>query len=351
MTLHVAVSGWLLGPHSGANRRLLALLAHTGPLLGEGERVTVLHRPEFAPLPLPRIAWRAVAIPAGPTLRRAFAGRRQLATVLQQLRANVLDHAFLPLPRVAVPICLTVHDTRGADGLTRWPRWLARGALRTACTRAAAVITPSQWTAARIRAIAPAAHPHVVGNGVELPQGASTPLATLPDNGYLLHTGHLEPRKNLAVVVRALRQLPAAARPQLWLAGRDAGSLRSLQQLAGDDVALRAFGPVPENDLARLYAHARAVVMPSRYEGFGLPILEALAHGRPVLASDAGALPEVLGDVGTLLPSDDANAWAAAIAATPVAAPARKDHQERAAAFAWPTAAAALLQVWRTLSR
>jgi hypothetical protein len=48
-----------------------------------------------APLPLPRIAWRAVAIPAGPTLRRAFAERRQLATVLQQLQANVLDHAFL----------------------------------------------------------------------------------------------------------------------------------------------------------------------------------------------------------------------------------------------------------------
>src|SRR5262249_61578853 len=101
MSLHVAVSGWLLGPPSGANTRLLALLRELGPLLGEREQLTVLHGAAFAPPSLhPRIAWHAVAIPPAPTWRRVLKERAMLPRLLQQLGADLLDHGLLPLPRV-----------------------------------------------------------------------------------------------------------------------------------------------------------------------------------------------------------------------------------------------------------
>ncbi|MBX3462027.1 MAG: glycosyltransferase [Planctomycetes bacterium] len=348
MKLHVAVAGWLLGPPSGANRRLLALVAAAGRLLAPGERITVLHGETFAPPGDDGVAWRPIAIPPGPTLERARAERRLLPAALDHLGATVLDHGFLPLPRTLLPTCLLVHDTRAAEGLSRWPRWLARAVLRRALRRADAVVTPSAWTARRLEALAPGLSPPiVVPNGVELPLAcaATAPRRPLPPQGYLLHVGHLEARKNLDVVVRALASLPAAQRPELWLAGRDAGRGLELARVPG----VRWFGAVDDDELPALYQHARAVVVPSRHEGFGLCALEGLAHGRPVLASDAGALPEVLGGTGVLLPTDDSAAWAAAILATAVDDGGGSRRRARAQQFAWPEAAARLLAVWRRL--
>lgn len=348
MTMHVVVAGWLLGPPSGANRRLLALLEHAAARLHADERITVLHGAAFAPPSLPKVAWRAIAIPPGPTLRRAFAEWRQLRACLHELGATVFDHGFLPLPRVPVPTCLVVHDLRAVDGFTRWPRLLARCVLRRACDRAAVVVAPSQWTAARLRMLAPRATIHVVPNGVSLPTTSATtaPLPfAIPAAGYLLHVGHLELRKNLGVLVDALRALPAAERPELWLAGRDAGALPGLRARAGD-VVVRPLGVVSEPQLAGLYDQARAVVVPSVHEGFGLPALEGLAHGRPVLVAAAGALPEVVGAAGRCLPPHEPAAWSQAIADTAAAGDAAP-RRTQAAAFGWPRASERLLTVWR----
>lgn len=351
MTLHAAVSGWLLGAPSGANRRLLALLAHAGPALATGERITVLHRPHFVPPPLARIEWQPIAIPAAPSWRRALAEQRLLPKHLRDLQATVYDHGFLPLPRVPVPACLVVHDVRGADGCSRWPRWLARAVLRRSCRRAAAVIVPSEWTAARVRNLAPGTVPIVVANAADpAPAIARAPSRPLPANGYLLHVGHLERRKNLAVVVDALALVPRAARPQLWLAGADAGELRPLLARAAVGVDVQALGTVDDGELAALYGSARAVVVPSLHEGFGLPALEALAHGRAVLVSAASALPEVVGAHGTVLPPHDARAWAAAIQA-PQPVPDSAARARHLAAFSWPNAAATLLATWRRIAR
>lgn len=352
--LHVAVSGWLLGPPSGANRRLLALLRELGPQLAAGERITVLHRADFAPPPIPGIAWRTVPIPASPSLRRAFAERRVLPRVLHELGATLLDHGFLPLPKVRIPVCLLVHDVRGIDGLTRWPRWLAARTLARGCRGAAVVVTPSAWTQRRLAAIAPSAKFAVVANGVDLPSAATaTPTTTTPPaNGFVLHVGHVEARKNLGVVVAALAQLPTTTRPELWLAGADAGALSMLQRHAAQrSVRVRHLGRVDDDALAALYANARTVVLPSHHEGFGLPALEALAHGAPLLASNAAALPEVVGDSAPLLPPDDAAAWAAALQKS--IAPSNRSQEardrRRAHATRWPWAAAArqLLAIWR----
>jgi glycosyltransferase involved in cell wall biosynthesis len=353
MTLHAVVAGWLLGPPSGANRRLLALLRHTAPLLAAGERITVLHRRDFVPPTLPRIRWQPIAIAAGPSVRRALAERRLLPAVLRELGATVFDHGFLPLPPLPVPSTLIVHDLRAVLGLARWPRPFARAVLRRSCARAAAVITPSAWTAARLGELCPGLQPVVIHNGVELPTDAALAAPEgVPPTGYLLHVGHLEARKNLGIVIQALAALPATGRPELWLAGADAGAGRALQrQATATLVAVRRLGPVDDAMLARLYAHARTVVMPSRHEGFGLPALEAMAHGRPVLIAAGSALTEVTGDLAAALPADDAAAWARAIAAPPADdAAARTARVARAATFDWPHAAARWLALWRQLA-
>jgi glycosyltransferase involved in cell wall biosynthesis len=360
MSMHVAVSGWLLGEPSGANTRLLALLAHAGAALRPGERVTVLHRPDFVPPALAGVGWHALPIPAQPVLARVRAERRLLRAALRELGADVLDHGFLPLPPVDVPVCLLVHDVRDLDGFGRRPRWLARAVLRRSCARAAALVAPSRWTAARLHALAPhAPQPVVVANGVAVPTapgavtGATGPAGAppVPANGYVLHVGHVERRKNLAVVVDALATLPAAARPELWLAGRDAGALRRLRARArARGTVVRALGVVDDALLAPLYLGARAVVVPSLHEGFGLPVLDALAHGCRVLTSDAAALPEVGGGLATVLPASDAGAWAGALAAH-----AERPDAGRVAAhlarFRWHDAAAQLAEVWRRTAR
>jgi len=343
-SLHAVVAGWLLGPASGANTRLLALLRAIAPLLEGGERVTVLHTAHFSPPTIDaRIAWRAVAIPPAPTWRRALAERRVLPTLLRDLRATVLDHALLPVPNAPCPVVLTIHDLRDADGFGRRPRWLARFAVRRSLLRVHTVVVPSAFTAARLAAIA--AHPRVViaPNGCE----PATPRPRLRDDGYLLHIGHLESRKNLSLLLRALALLPAHKRPALRLVGADHGSggeLRVLARRLGIAAHVTFAGAVPDAQLPELYANARAVVVPSRYEGFGLCALEALAHGTRVLVSDAGALPEVVGRDGLVLPADDARAWATAIAqAATMPAPTPRQAP-------WTEPAVRVLAAWRDAS-
>ena len=352
--LHVAMSGWLLGQPSGANRRLLAIAEQAGARLAEGERLTVLHRPDYTPPTLcENVKWQAIPIRGGPTRRRIVDERRHLARALERLGANVLDHGFLPLPKLTVPSCLLLHDLRAAEGITRWPRWLARRVLRGSCARAAAIVVPSQFTARRLHELAPGSQPVVIPNGATS-NPATDRGAPDDDRGYLLHVGHLEARKNVEVVLRALARLPADERPDLVLVGRDAGraaALRRLGEQLGITGALRFRGVVDDETVAELGAAARAVVVPSPYEGFGLPAIDALAAGRPALVAAAGALPEVTGTVGVHLPADDVEAWATAIAATAVddveAAAARRAH---AAQFSWSHAATATVALWRRLA-
>lgn len=352
--LHVAVAGWLLGPPSGANRRLLALLGRIGPQLRTDERVTVLHTLADRDVPpLPGMHWHRVPIAANPTWRRLWHERRTLAATIRALGATVLDHGFLPLPPVDVPIVWTLHDLRGPAGLTRWPRWLATAAVRRAAQQAAATVVPSAFTRDELLRLYPQARCVVIPNGVTMP-AAQTNLSarTAP----VLHVGHLEPRKNLAILLHALALLPPNSRPPLRLLGRDAGqgaALRALASRLGIAGQVTFGGVVDEATLAREYAAARAVVVPSRYEGFGLAALEGLAHGKPVLVADAGALPEVVGEVGLRLPPDDAAAWAQALAtltearddtAEAAAAAAQRAH---AATFDWARSAAQVLDLWR----
>jgi glycosyltransferase involved in cell wall biosynthesis len=171
--------------------------------------------------------------------------------------------------------------------------------------------------------------------------------------------GTLEPRKNVAGLLDAYGRLVArnAQAPPLVLVGRAvAESAPVLAQLDRHPFAgrVRHRGYIPDEERAALYAGATALILPSFFEGFGLPVLEAMTVGVPVIASDRGALPEVLGDAGLLVSPDDPEELAAAmqrvvtdarLAATLGARGAR-----RSLIFDWMASATTLREMYEVLT-
>lgn len=135
------------------------------------------------------------------------------------------------------------------------------------------------------------------------------PVQPAPGPPYFLFLGTVEPRKNLPLLVQAWREARLAANAELWIAGRAREDAPKLEPEPG----LRLLGEVPEAQLSALYSGAVAVVYPSLYEGFGLPVVEALQCGAMVIASRDPAISEVAGDAAVLLDARDGKAWAAAM--------------------------------------
>lgn len=276
---------------------------------------------------------------------------------------------FTPIP-TRLPRVWTVHDTWYLDRPEwggRVDRWAGARALRQAAADDGPVITPTTVTGDAAVAVAGIARERirVVPEGVaaEFPAAPADPADPgrievlrrhgVVDGRYLLAVGGVSPRKNLGVVVEALRRLPPAGMgdgPELLVVGPTGPG--------GDAVhaALAALGPrvrlggfVVGADLPALMAGARAVVHPSRDEGFGLVPVEAMAAGAPVLAGEAPAVIEVTAGAACVLP-DDPDAWAEAI--TRLADdPAGRDAlvargRGRAAVLTWDRAAAATLDVY-----
>jgi glycosyltransferase involved in cell wall biosynthesis len=179
---------------------------------------------------------------------------------------------------------------------------------------------------------------------------------------FVLHVGDLHERRNLPTVVDAVlgarRHFGNACAVSLVLAGIDRGVGDGLCAIAAEadqpDAVVR-LGPVSDAMLLALYQCATALVYPSLYEGFGLPVLEAMACGTPVIASRAASIPEVAGDAGILLDPLDVNGWTEAIVNVlnddDRRAQMRSRGLARASEFTWARTARLTLDVFRQVAR
>lgn len=177
---------------------------------------------------------------------------------------------------------------------------------------------------------------------------------------YFLSVGTVQPRKNYQMLVRAFKGVANRRPHRLVIAGGRGWLVEGLleeieRQGLGDRVRLIGF--VDDDDLPALYSASEALVFPSLYEGFGLPLLEAMACGAPVISSDASCLPEILaapeGDAGILLGPTDEAGWTAAMVRLAGDGELRADLAgrglTRAEQYSWDATARHLLDIYRRL--
>jgi glycosyltransferase involved in cell wall biosynthesis len=242
--------------------------------------------------------------------------------------------------RARVPLVVTVHDVatlRLPEAFNAWTRRYTRAVLPRVVRSADRIIAVSEFTASELQALlaVPRERIAVVPNGVGPP---FRPEGDTADGDYVLAVATREPRKNLERLAAAVH----ARRTELRLVGgRGWGSVRLEQHV-------QELGVVTDEELARLYRSARCLAYVPLYEGFGLPVLEAMASGTPVVASAIPALRELAGAAAVFVDPLDTEDIARGLGE----AAARRDElvalgRERAATFSWQRTAEATLEVYR----
>jgi glycosyltransferase involved in cell wall biosynthesis len=242
--------------------------------------------------------------------------------------------------RAPVPFTVTLHDLallRYPQHFPRWHRLSGRAGLARVARAADRVLAVSAFTkreAVELLGVPPE-RVTVIGNAVN---PVFSPRGPAPEGDYVLAVGTLEPRKNL-------RRVAAAAA----LAGVE---LRVVGAPGWGRVETPGWvGEVSDDELAALYRGSRCLVFPSLYEGFGIPVLEAMACGTPVVTSAGGATEEVAGGAAVLVDPHDVESIAGGIGE----ASARRDELRalglaRAKAYSWSAVADAVETVWRELA-
>ena len=330
-------------------------------LISEGfdSNVTLLLDADLSEPPLPGGAFKLAGS------RRRYHGHLSayeeavaLGADLQRIRPDVYHAIDLRLPgRSPSPMVVTLHDlipwAWGGPRMRgeRFRFWLGKRLLK----RANVVLAVSQATAddaARYASVDPKrirVVPEAADSVFQPRPGAAARVKERwnLEPGYLLFVGALDARKDPAGLLRAW----AAAResvPQAPLAIAGVPGRQAPPAMPG----ARMLGRVDNPELADLYTAAGCLVFPSRYEGFGLPCLEAMACGCPVAAYRNSSLPEVIGEAGELVDDGDAEALGRAAAALAVAPePARRAGLERAKAFSWRKTARLTITAYESVLR
>ena len=361
---------------AGIGRYTRGLVDALIPLLPEDDRVTLIV--PSGPTPFARSDWPDQVsirrLPLPDRYQTILWHRLRLPLPVEWLSGDVdIFHApnFLLPPVRRAKTLLTIHDLAF---LVRpeyaWPdlrRFLEKAVPRSV-QRADHILADSEASkrdALRLFGLAPD-RVTVVGAGVEPRFRPMTPEETARvrskyglDWPFVFSISTLEPRKNFDGLVRAFAQARRQANlpHHLVIAGGKGWMYEQIcaavaEEDAGDFVHFPGF--VPDEDLPALYNLADLFAFPSHYEGFGLPLLEALACGAPALASDVSSLPEIAGDAAYLVPVDDHEALGAGLTRLLTDADARAELAGRgpkqAAHFTWGAAARRLLSVYRALA-
>jgi glycosyltransferase involved in cell wall biosynthesis len=354
----------LLAPVPGGTgrytRELLVAMADSIPPGWTLATVTATHR-DLQPAVVPNVAGpRALPLP-----------RRGLTAMWEKgvhfWPGGDAVHAPTPLappgPKRGRCLVVTVHDTvpfTHPETLTRRGAAWHQAVIRRATGRANAVVVPTAAVAEELQRHAPgpapiAVIPHGVPDVFRLPMDNNEAALRagrlrLPET-YVLAVGTVEPRKGLDVLVRAMSRPQAPDLPLVVVGPRGWGQI-DLDELAAEHGfptnRLHVLGRIDDENLSAVLRRAAVLAVPSRAEGFGLPVLEAMAVGTPVVHTDVPALVEVAGGTGLIVPRGDAETLAHALheAVTEPSATAERVAQGRlrAAAFTWDHAAT---ELWR----
>jgi glycosyltransferase involved in cell wall biosynthesis len=194
----------------------------------------------------------------------------------------------------------------------------------------------------------------MVWNGLDTDLYSPDPASPRSESEILCVGRASDPNKGIRTLIAALAKLASPVRLTLVDAGGPGDAVRKWARSLGCADRLDITGRIPTDALVKLYRRAALVVVPSRYEGFGLPAVEAMACGTPVVATSAGALPEVMrvGSGGLLVPRDDPEALASAIATLLGEPEMRREMGARArplieATFSWPRVAERTARIYR----
>lgn len=331
MSTKIAINAMTIGAApSGGRTYLLNLVSALAELAGQEYEFIVLATPPVVQqfqrhTQAPGVSYAVFpAWLASPALRVLFE-QLYLPWWLWRHAVALLFAARNTMPLLApcptVIGVLSMHLNYANENLPWWRRIYGPNILRASARRARAFVSISEY--AGLTYIenygVPRERLYPAPLGYTLPPTADDLAADSPlDVDYLLFVSTLFPHKNVALLLRAL-PLVLEAQPALKLVivGRDpGGELPRLQRLAAElgitDHVLFC-GAVSDAELARWYRHARLFLFPSLAEGFGLTALEAMAHGRAVVASNSTSIPEVVGEAGIVLDPTDEGVWAQAI--------------------------------------
>jgi len=287
----------------------------------------------------------------------AWGGSRKAATLARDAwwypvelrrRARGLDVLHCPTfrgpLRASAPLVVTVHDLavlRHPEAFNRWTRTYSRGLVPRVVRAAERVIAVSEFTKRELVDVLEIAEDRirVIPNAVDEP---FVPEGARADGDYVLAVGTLEPRKNLLRIAEAARRV----RVELRVAGAPGwGDVR-----VGEN-GVRFLGFVSDEELARLYRGSLCVAYASLYEGFGIPVLEALACGAPVVTSVSTPMEEIADGAAVLVDPQDADAIAAGIReAIGRRAELAALGPDRARRFTWRASAEATADVYREVA-
>ncbi len=353
---------WFSAP-GGIGTYVRALLRAL-PALEEAPEVVPFHA--TWPVPVAELASAETVEVPGSIVRLYpawdLAGRPPLPDALAACDViHATNHAAVPPAPPGRGLVVTVHDLAferfPALFPPRW-RWLYRAGLRATIHRADVVLAPSQATA-----------DDLAGRGADPDRIRVTPLASSLPSGagdldevlsrlriprpYILCPATLEPRKNHVRLLRAFRQVAPDVPHALVLAGPDGTARAEIDvELArpGGGTVVRT-GPLDAEDLDAVERGADLVAYVSLYEGFGLPVIEAMQRGVPVVASTTPAVAETAGDAAVLVDPEDvaaiAEGLAAALTDEELRATLSARGRERAAGFSWERTARATLDAYR----
>lgn len=366
--MHIAIDAHSVGTGLGGNESYAANLIEALAAIDSVNQYTVYVTRDEAVARFsnrwPNLRVRST-LPHTPLIRIPLT----LSTELRRHPVDVLHVQFTSPPFAPCPVVVSIHDL-SFEHLPQTFNRRSRAQLRFTVRRSAK-------SAARVLALSEHARQDIISTYKLAPDLVTTIPIAAPahfcrvedekelqrvrqtygiNRAYILSVGSIQPRKNLARLLSAYERLrqsrSVGSLPQLVLVGKRAWLFReTLKAIEGLGKDVIATGYVPEGDLPALYSGALCFVYPSFFEGFGLPPLEAMKCGTPVITGDRTSLPEVVGDAGVMVNPFDIDAMASAIASIvddpKLHARLKIKSLERARMFDWQQTARQTLEVYK----